>query len=129
MTHQIRRRLACAVLAGSIAVPAAAQQPSREWEQVAAALRPGTRVEVDLADGTHLQGTVLGQDQDHAALVVSPRTRIPVAPWRIGYSEIRSIEEKGPREGMRPGTKVLLGIGIGLGVTMLLAGIAVAMAY
>ena len=66
---------------------------------------------------------------DRAVLVVSPRTRIPVEPWRIGYSEIRSIEQKGPHEGMRPGTKVLLGIGIGLGVTMLLAGIAIATAY
>jgi hypothetical protein len=129
MTKQIRRRLACAVLVVSSAVPAAAQQPSRDWEQVAAALKPGARVEVDLADGTHVQGTVLGQDQDRAALVVSPKTRIPVEPWRIGYSEIRSIEQKGSREGMRPGTKVLLGIGIGLGVTMLLAGIAIATAY
>jgi hypothetical protein len=129
MTKQIRRRLASAMLAVSIAVPAAAQQSSPDWEQVAAALKPGTRVEVDLADGTHVQGTVLGQDQDRAALVVSPKTRIPVEPWRIGYSEIRSIEQKGPREGMRPGTKVLLGIGIGLGVTMLLAGIAIATAY
>ena len=129
MTKQIHRRLACAMLLISIAVPAAAQQPSRDWEQVAAALKPGTRVEVDLADGTHVQGTVLGQDQDRGALVVSPRTRIPVEPWRIGYSEIRSIEQKGPREGMRPGTKVLLGIGIGVGVTMLLAGIAIATAY
>jgi len=129
MKTQIRRRLACAVLAVSIAVPAAAQQPSRDWEQVAAALKPGARVEVDLTDGTRVQGTVLGQDQDRAALVVSPKTRIPVEPWRIGYSEIRSIEQKGPREGMRPGTKVLLGIGIGVGVTMLLAGIAIATAY
>ena len=129
MRKQTRRRLACAVLAVSIAVPAAAQQPSRDWEQVAIALKPGTRVEVDLADGTHVQGTVLGQDQDRAALVVSPKTRIPVEPWRIGYSEIRSIDEKVSRGGMRPGTKVLLGIGIGLGALMLLYGIAVATAY
>jgi hypothetical protein len=129
MTEQIRRRLASATLAVSIAVPAAAQEPLADWEQVAAALKPGTRVEVDLADGTHVQGTVLGQDQDRGALVVSPKTRIPVEPWRIGYSEIRSIEQKGPHEGMRPGTKVLLGIGIGLAVTMLLAGIAIATAY
>lgn len=129
MKKPIRRRLACAVLVVSSAVPATAQQPSRDWEQVAAALKPGARVEVDLADGTHVQGTVLGQDQDRGALVVSPKTRIPVEPWRIGYSEIRSIEQKGPRDGMRPGTKVLLGIGIGVGVTMLLAGIAIAAAY
>ena len=129
MRKQLRQRLACAVLAVSIAAPAAAPQPSRDWEQVAIALKPGTRVEVDLADGTHVQGTVLGQDQDRAALVVSPKTRIPVEPWRIGYSEIRSIDEKASRDGMRPGTKVLLGIGIGFGALMLLYGIAVATAY
>ena len=129
MKKQIRRRLACAALAFSIAVPAAAQEPSRDWAQVAAALTPGTRVELDLADGTHVQATVLSHDQDRAELVVSPRTRIPVDPWRIGYAEIRSIEQKAPREGMRPGTKVLLGIGVGFGVAMLLAGIALATAY
>jgi hypothetical protein len=126
---QTRRRLACAALALSMAVPAAAQEPARRWEQVAAALTPGTRVELDLADGTHVQATVLSQDQDRAELVVSPNTRLPVEPWRIGYAEIRSIEQKGPRDGMRPGTKVLLGIGIGFGVAMLLAGIVAAAAY
>ena len=129
MKKQIRRRLVCAVLTVLVAVPAAAQQPSRDWEQVAVALKPGTRVEVDLVDGTHVQGTVLGQDEGRAALVVSPRTRIPVEPWRIGYSEIRSIEEKSLRDGMRPGTKVLLGIGIGFGTLMLLYGIALASSY
>jgi hypothetical protein len=129
MKKQIRRRLAGAVLALSMAVPAAAQRPSRDWEQVATALAPGARIEVDLADGTHVEGTVLGQEQDQGRLVFSPNTRIPVAPWRIGYSEIRSIEVKSARQGMRPGTKVLLGIGIGVGVAMLLAGIAVATAY
>jgi hypothetical protein len=129
MKKQIRRRLVCAGLAVSMTAPAAAQEPSANWEQVAIALKPGTRVEVDLADGTHVQGTVLGQDAARAALVVSPKTRIPVDPWRIDYAEIRPIEEKSPREGMRPGTKVLLGIGIGLGALMLLYGIAVATAY
>jgi hypothetical protein len=129
MRKQIRRRLACAALALSIAVPAAAQESPRDWAQVAAALTPGTRVELDLADGTHVQGTVLSQDWDRAELVVSPKTRLPVDPWRIGYAEIRSIEQKGSREGMRPGTKVLLGIGIGFGVAMLLTAIALANAY
>jgi hypothetical protein len=129
MKKQIRRRLAGAVLVLSFAVPAAAQQPSRDWEQVATALAPGARIEVDLADGTRVEGTVLGQEHDQGRLVFSPKTRIPVAPWRIGYSEIRSLEVKSARQGMRPGTKVLLGIGIGVGVAMLVAGIAVATAY
>jgi len=61
--------------------------------------------------------------------VFSPKTRLPVEPWRIGYSEIRSIEEKTGRTGMRPGTKVLLGIGIGFGVMLVLAGIVAANSY
>lgn len=129
MKQQIGRRLACAVVALSIAVPAAAQEPSRDWEKVAAALAPGARVEIDLADGTRVEATVLSSDQERGQLVVSPKTRIPVAPWKIGYEEIRSIDQKGPRQAMRPGTKVLLGIGIGLGATMLLAGIAAAASY
>jgi len=129
MNKPIGRRLAGAALAITMAIPAAAQESSRDWEQVAAALAPGARIEVDLADGTHIEGTVLGQEQDRGQFVFSPKTRIPVAPWRIGYSEIRSIEMKNARLGMPPGTKVLLGIGIGVGVAMLLAAIAVAAAY
>jgi hypothetical protein len=61
--------------------------------------------------------------------VFNPKTRIPVDPWRIDYSEIRSLEVKTKGDGMRPGTKVLVGIGVGFGVTMLLAAIALAAAY
>jgi hypothetical protein len=118
--------LTAALLVLSLAASAAAQN-GRDFTQLAASLQPGARVELALADGTRIEGTVLGQEDD--VLVVNPKTRIPVAPWRIGYSEIRSLDVKAPREGMRPGTKVLIGIGVGAGVLAILAAIAVAAAY
>ncbi|HET9270496.1 MAG TPA: hypothetical protein VFO31_20105 [Vicinamibacterales bacterium] len=120
-------RLAAVLLLLSLAMPASAQDTARDWTTLAASLAPGARVELDLADGTHVDGTVLAQEEGR--FVFNPKTRIPVAPWRVDYSEIRSLEVKHAREGMRPGTKVLIGVGTGLGVLLLLAGIAVATAY
>ena len=127
MTKHTLTRLAAALLLLSLAMPASAQDTARDWATLAASLAPGARVELDLADGTHVDGTVLQQEEGR--FVFSPKTRIPVAPWRVEYSEIRSLEVKHSREGMRPGTKVLIGVGTGLGVMLLLAGIAVATAY
>jgi hypothetical protein len=127
MKKHTHTRLAAALLLLSLALPASAQDSARDWATLAASLAPGARVELDLADGTHVDGTVLAQEEGR--FVFSPKTRVPVAPWRVEYSEIRSLEVKQAREGMRPGTKVLIGVGSALGVTLLLAGIAVATAY
>ena len=125
MNRTINRCLSAVLMAAMLATPAAAQDPSRDWKPLASSLKPGAHVELDLADGTHIEGTVLGQDVD--LLVVSPRTRIPVAPWRIAYGEIRAIDVKSSqREGMRPGTKELIGIGVGLAAVLVGGLIAVA---
>jgi hypothetical protein len=121
------RRLATALLLLSFALPASAQDTARDWRTLAASLAPGARVELDLADGTHVEGTLLAQEEGR--FVFSPKTRIPVAPWRVEYSEIRSLDVKHAREGMRPGNKVLLGVGIGVGTFLLLAAILVAAGY
>jgi hypothetical protein len=127
MKNHIRTRLACSMLVLSLAVPASAQDAGRDWTALASSLAPGTRVELDLADGTHVEGTVLAQEGNQ--FVFNPRTRLPVAPWRVAYSEIRSLDVKQRGEGMRPGTKVLVGVGIGVGTFLLLAAILVASAY
>lgn len=127
MKKHTHTRLAAALLVLSLAMPASAQDTARDWGTLAKSLAPGARVELDLADGTHVDGTVLAQEEGR--FVFSPRTRIPVGPWRVEYSDIRSLEVKHAREGMRPGTKVLVGVGTGLGVVLLLAFIAVASAY
>jgi len=122
-----RRHLPAALLVLALAAPATAQEAARDWKPLASSLQPRTRIELDLEDGTHVDGTVLAHEGD--LFVFSPKTRLPVAPWRIGYSEIRSLDVKQSGEGMKPGTKVLLGVGIGVGVFLLLAGIAAAMSY
>jgi hypothetical protein len=124
MKPPIHQRLAVAALVIALAVPAAAQDPSRDFGQLASSLAPGTRIELDLADGTHIEGTVLAQEEGR--FVFNPKTRLPVTPWRIEYSEIRSPEQTTRGDGMRPGTKVLLGIGVGAAVWMVLVGIALA---
>jgi len=110
------------VLILALAAPARAQE-TQDWQRMAASLKPGARVELHLKDGSHVDGTLVVQDAD--VLVVNPRTRIPVAPWRVGYSEIQSIDVK-RREGLSPGAKVLVGIGVGAGAVFIGLLIAVA---
>ena len=122
VTARLVRGSTVAMLMVALAVPARAQE-SRDWQRMVAALAPGTRLELHLEDGTRVQGTFMFQEAD--VLVLNPRTRIPVAPWRVAYSEIRSIDVK--KEGaLTPGTKVLIGIGTGAGVAFLTLLILVA---
>jgi len=104
------------------AAPARADEP-RDWQRLAASLRPGARIEVHLTDGHHVDGTLVARDAD--VLVVNPHTRIPVTPWRIGYSEIQSIDVK--RAGrLSPGAKVAIGLGAGAGAVFI--GLIIALA-
>lgn len=127
MNRTVTCCLCATLMTAMLATPAAAQDASRDWKTLASSLKPGARIELDLADGTHIEGTVIGQEAE--LLLVSPKTRIPVTPWRVGYSEIRAIEVKNGHDGMRPGTKVLIGIGVGAGVMAILGAIAVATSY
>jgi len=122
MVIRALRRTTIAIMVLALAAPARAEQP-RDWQRLAATLQPGTRLEVHLTDGTHVDGTLVIQDAE--VLVVNPRTRIPVAPWRIAYAEIQSIDVK-HREGSSPGAKVL--VGIGAGAAAVFVGLLIAVA-
>lgn len=126
MAKWIRRYLTAPVLMLAMALPAAAQDGVRDWSALASSLEPGTRIEVDLTDGTHMEGTVLAQEGD--VFVFNPKTRRPVTPWRIAHSEIRAIELKRGSDGLKPGAKVLLGIGVGAGVILLFGALVAATA-
>ena len=116
------RAATIAALLGTLAVPARGQE-SRDWQRLAASLAPGARIELHLKDGSHVDGTLVAQDAD--VLVVNPHTRIPVAPWRVTYAEIRSMDVKN-RESLSPGTKVL--IGLGAGAAAVFVGLLIAVA-
>ena len=122
MIMRTLRGTTIAVIVLALATPARAEQP-RDWQRLAATLQPGTRLEVHLADGSHVDGTLVVQDAE--VLVVNPRTRIPVAPWRVAYAEIQSIDVK-HRDGLSPGAKVLVGLGVGAAAVFVGLLIAVA---
>ena len=122
MIMRTLRGTTIAVIVLALAAPTRAEQP-RDWQRLAATLQPGTRVEVHLTDGSHVDGTLVVQDAE--VLVVNPRTRIPVAPWRVAYAEIQSIDVK-PRGGLSPGVKVLVGVGVGAAAVFVGLLIAVA---
>jgi hypothetical protein len=59
-------------------------------------------------------------------LILKPYTRVPVPARSLPFSDIAQIERW--REGLKPGYKVLLGVGVGagalfLGLMVLLAGL------
>jgi len=122
MVMRTARATTIAVLVLALAVPARAEQP-RDWQRLAATLPSGTRLELHLTDGSHVDGTLVVQDAE--VLVVNPRTRIPVAPWRVAYAEIQSIDVK-QRDGLSPGAKVLLGLSVGAAAVFVGLLIAVA---
>src|SRR6188472_3899774 len=107
------------------AAPLSAQTPSTEveaWRALARLLGPAAMVVVQLKNGKRIQGTLLQQSED--ALVLKPRTRVPVPARTIAFTDVESISRK--KIGWSPGAKVLTGIGIGFGVMFL--GIAIAFA-
>ena len=116
------RAAAIVALVTTLALPVHAQEAG-DWRRLAASLPPGTRLELYLKDGSHVDGTLIAQDAD--LVVINPRTRIPVSPWRVAYDEIRSIDVK-RRDGLSPGAKVLVGFGVGAAAVFVGLLIAVA---
>lgn len=89
---------------------------AERWHALVTQLESAAFVSVRLKDGTRMKGTVVGADA--ATFMLMPHTRIPVAARDLRYEDVASIERV--RQGMNPGTKVLLGAGIGVGGFLLL---------
>jgi hypothetical protein len=112
-----------ALAAGSVAAQEISSDRSM-WQKMAAALHPGTSVQVRLKDGNRIRGMIVTSSEE--SFVIKPATRIAVPPVSVAFSNVESIEPW--REGLPPGVKVLLGVGTGVGLTMLVGLIALAAA-
>ena len=99
--------LALAIATSSLGAQASVNE-AQSWRALAGTLEPAAVVSVRLKDGKRVVGTVLAHSED--ALVLKPRTRVPVAARAIAFTDIESIERKKP--GWSPGAKVLLGAGV-----------------
>jgi hypothetical protein len=76
------------------------------WRRFAAKLPVGSRVRVELADGSSVTGTLMVVEDE--ALVVKPRTRLPEPARRFPFSTIASIEPQ--RNGLGPANAILIGV-------------------
>jgi hypothetical protein len=107
-----------------LASPVGAQQDAVNhqdvWGRFAERLGPGAFVTVHLKNGSHIKGHLIAVSAD--ALQVKPKTRIAVPMRAVPLDAIESIEPK--HEGMSPGSKVALGVGVGLGTTLVLIFLA-----
>jgi hypothetical protein len=81
------------------------------WRAFAQRLDAGAFVMVRLHDGAKIKGHVIEVAGD--TLRFKPKTRIPVPIRDVPFSEIESIERQKP--GLSPGSKVLIGVGVGAG--------------
>ena len=113
-------------LAALIAVPGAHAQarfePPDVWRHFSDRLPAGSYVSVTLKSGATVKGHFIQATPD--LLRVRPKKRITVPVQDFSYDDIASMTRL--KDGMSPGSKVLIGVGIGAGV--LFAGVLVLVA-
>ena len=90
---------------------AVAQTSSEIWRSFAERVEVGTELTVRLNDGRRFRATFVGT-QD-TAMLVQPRTRIPVPIQAVPYDEVTRIERTKP--GVTAGKAVAIGVATGVG--------------
>jgi hypothetical protein len=90
---------------------AVAQTPSEIWRSFAEKMEVGTELTVRLNDGRRFRATFVGT-QD-TAMLVQPRTRIPVPIQAVPYNEVTRIERTRP--GVTAGKAIAIGVATGVG--------------
>jgi hypothetical protein len=123
------RTVLCVMLMAVLAAPAPAQDRALEtkaWQSLAAALQPGTFIEVRMKDGTRFKGTFV-QRLDADVMVVKPLTRVAVPAREITIADVESIARA--KKGMSPAQKILIGIGVGVGTMALVGALILANSY
>jgi hypothetical protein len=110
----LKSLLVC-VLVVLIAVPGMHAQsrfePPDVWRQFAERLAAGSYISLTLKNGSTIRGHVIQATPD--VLRVRPKKRIEVPVQDFRYDEIASVTRL--KEGMSPGSKVLIGVAVGAG--------------
>jgi hypothetical protein len=111
---KVKALLVC-VLVVLIAVPSIDAQsrfePPDVWRQFAERLPAGSYVSLTLKSGPTVSGHVIQAMPDVVRVRPKKRIEVPVQDFR--YDEIASITRQ--KEGMSPGSKVMIGVAIGAG--------------
>ena len=88
-----------------------AQTAPDVWRSFAERLDVGTELTVRLNDGRSFRATLVGVRTD--AMLMQPKTRIPVAIQSVPYDEIVRLERAKPGTGV--GKAVAIGVATGVG--------------
>jgi hypothetical protein len=111
MRNPIRLVTTTAVIVLLAAHSAIAQTPSEIWRSFAEKVEVGTELTVRMNDGRRFRATFVGT-QD-TAMLVQPRTRIPVPIQAVPYNEVTRIERTRP--GVTAGKAIAIGVATGVG--------------
>jgi hypothetical protein len=102
----------------------AAQTSSQIWRSFAEQIEVGTELNVRLNNGRRFRATLVGVRDN--AMMVQPKTRIPVPIQAVPYEDVIRIERT--RSGIGAGKAVAIGVAAGVGaffaVVALFLGVA-----
>jgi hypothetical protein len=100
------------IVAACLALPAtaAAQAQGDVWRAFAEKVDVGTELTVRLQDGQRFRATLVGTRPD--AVLLQPRTRVPVPVQPVPYDAIRSLERRS-EGGMGAGKAAAIGVASG----------------
>jgi hypothetical protein len=111
----MRPAIVVAVVTLLVLVPhgVSAQSQGEIWKAFAKQLTIGADLTVRLENGQRFRATLIGVTED--ALLVQPRTRVPVPVQPVSYDEIETLERRQARKGMHPGKAAGIGVASGAG--------------
>jgi len=88
-----------------------AQTSSEIWKRFAEQVEVGTELNVRLNDGRQFRATLVGVRDN--AMLIQPKTRIPVPIQAVPYEEVTRIERT--KSGIGAGKAVAIGVATGVG--------------
>ncbi len=112
---QTYRRLVAGLLVALIVPTAAFAQaidPADTWRTFAEKVEPGTELDVRLRSGQRFRASLVRTMPD--AVVLLPKTRLPVDVQAVSYAEIVSLERHENR-GIGAGKAAAIGVASGVG--------------
>jgi hypothetical protein len=99
-----------------------AQTASDAWKTFVERVDVGTELNVRLTDGRRIRATLIGVRDD--AVLLQPKTRIPVAIQAVPYDAIVRMEPR--KAGHSAGQAVAIGVATGVGVFFAIMALIVA---
>ena len=114
MRHNQRLVIGVLVTTLVIGSTAAAQEIAADdaWRALAQKIEPGAELNVRLRNGQRFKATLI--EARDAAVLLQPKTRVPVPVQAVAYGRIASLER--PRSGgMGAGKAAAIGVATGVG--------------